>query len=452
MEGSESLTGTGAIVLMASVPPDAYPFFGGILLLLVLSGLISASEVAFFSLTHTQLESCREGHTSADRHIVRLIDQPNVLLATILILNNLVNVAIVTLSTFVTWQLVGRDEEWAILILTVVVTTFIVFFGEIIPKIYATEKNLNVARLTAAALSVMAVLLKPFAFLLTSLSGTIEKRIQKKGYQVSVNQLSKALDMTTDLSEDKEIFKGILTFGTKTVKQVMRSRIDISAVDIEDNFHELMDMVNKNSYSRMPVYKDTIDKIEGVLYVKDLLPHLEKDEYFQWQDLIRRNTFFVPETKRIDELLKDFQKMRVHMAIVVDEYGGTSGLITLEDIIEEIVGEINDEFDVNEIGYKKIDASTYTFEGKTSLNDFYKILGIDQEVFQEVKGDSESIGGLLLELFQKLPNPGEKIEFQQFVFTVVSADKKRIKSVRVFLKDKLTVDQPASLGKGSVTE
>ncbi len=421
--------------VFAAIPVSIYPVFLICIVLLLLSALVSGSEVAFFSLSPQQIEKCRGSASSAELQVVRLISKPKLLLATILILNNLVNVALVTLATYATWQITGRDNQVAVFILTVVVTALLVFFGEIVPKVFATGRNLVFARITAGMLSVSQLVLQPFAWLLMTISDVLEKRVERKGYDISMHELNQAVEITTSVNEDKKILKSIVSFGTKTVKQVMRSRIDIMAIDVEEDFHELMDRINKNSYSRIPIYRDTIDKIEGVLYVKDLLPYIDQDETFNWQRLIRRNTFFVPEHKKIDELLKDFQKMRVHMAVVADEYGGTAGLITMEDVMEEIIGEINDEFDRNEAGYKQVDATTYIFEGKTSLNDFCKALGVEQNIFDEVKGDSESVGGLLLELFAKLPNAGERMPFKNFVFTPVSVDKKRIRSVRVLLKE-----------------
>jgi len=423
--------------LIAAVPASVYPIFFACSLLLVASALISGSEVAFFSLTPQQLDQCKQSKKSNEQLIYELISSPKRLLATILILNNLVNVALVTLATFATWEIAGRDNELAVLLLTIIITSLIVFFGEIVPKVFATERNIPFAKFTARALQISTVLFRPFAWLLMNLSELVEKRLKSKGYDVTVYELDQAVELTTSGQSDKKILKSIVSFGTKTTKQVMRSRMDLMAVDIEEDFHELMDKVNKFSYSRVPVYNDTIDNIEGVLYVKDLLPYIDKDETFPWQKLIRKNTFFVPEHKKIDELLKDFQEMRVHMAIVVDEYGGTSGLVTMEDVIEEIIGEINDEFDTDEKGYKKIDATSYVFEGKTSLNDFCKIMGVRSDFFDEVKGDSESMGGLLLELFAKLPNAGERMPYRNFVFTPISVDKKRIKSIRVLVKEAL---------------
>jgi gliding motility-associated protein GldE len=271
-----------------------------------------------------------------------------------------------------------------------------------------------------------------------NLSGIIERRFEKKGYSISVDELHQALEIATDENtseEEKEILKGIVNFGTLTVKQIMRSRLDITAIDEECNFHELLDKINKSGYSRIPVFNETIDSISGVLYIKDLLPYIEEDEQFEWRKLLRPG-IFVPETKKIDSLLKDFQEKRVHMAIVVDEYGGTSGLVTLEDIIEEIIGEINDEFDEDDFIYHKLDQQTFVFEGKTSLNDFCKAIDTDVSVFDNIKGESESLGGLILEINSTLPQAGEKIYFDNFVFTIVAVDQKRIKRVRVYIKEK----------------
>ncbi len=321
--------------------------------------------------------------------------------------------------------------------LTVVITFAIVFFGEIVPKVYAARNGYAFAAVTAGMLKVADKMVYPLAWVLMNISNVIEKRIDRKGYTISVNELHHALEMTSDedtTEEEKDILKGIVNFSTLNVRQVMRSRVDIMAVDFETDFHELMDKVNKSGYSRIPVYRETIDKIEGILYIKDLLPFIEENEGFVWQDLIRPG-FFVPENKKVDGLLKDFQEKRVHMAIVVDEYGGTSGLITLEDLIEEIIGEINDEFDdEDDVNYTKLDESTFIFEGKVSLNDFCRKIDVSSNIFDEVKGESESLGGLLLELNTKLPKSGTKIKYEEFEFTILAVDTRKIKKVKVTIK------------------
>lgn len=421
-------------------PSFSYFFINGLLLVLLLIGsaLASGSEVAFFSLNNEEIASIQESEPKRGKQVAELLAKPKKLLSTILILNNLINIGMVTLTTFVSWSLFGMNATGIVIILvqTVGITFAIVFFGEIVPKVYANQARVSFALALAPILSFFSSILQPLSWFLMAFSNLIEKRVEQKGYSLSVDELNQALELTTEDTpeEEKDILKGIVNFGTLTVKQVMRSRMDITAIDSEMDFHELMDKINKSGYSRIPVFEETIDNILGVLYIKDLLPFIEKDEDFAWKDLIRKS-FFVPETKKVDALLKDFQKMRVHMAIVVDEYGGTSGLVTLEDLIEEIIGEINDEFDdTNDIFYQEIDQDTFIFEGKVSLNDFCKRLELDSQVFEEVKGESESLGGLLLELNSKLPKNGTKIQFEDFEFTVLAVDARKIKKVKVHLK------------------
>lgn len=408
------------------------------ILLLIASGLVSGSEVAYFSLDTDDIDELTKAQNPNVPIVKRLIESPKKLLSTILILNNLINIALVTLTTFVVWDIFGTDAKGIIILVTqtIGVTFCIVFFGEIVPKVYATKAKMEFSLLMAKYLNVASKILSPLSFILMSFSQIVERRIEKRGYALSVDELNQALEITSEESSDKErdILKGIVNFGTLTVKQVMHSRMEITAVEIETDFHELMDKINKSGYSRIPVYRETIDNVEGILYIKDLLPHIDKDEYFEWQKLLRKS-FFIPENKKVDSLLKDFQKKRVHMAIVVDEYGGTSGLVTLEDLIEEIIGEINDEFDDPEDFYfKEIDEHTFIFEGRVSLNDFCKKLDLDQGLFDDVKGESESLGGLLLELNANLPKNGSKIQFAEFEFTILAVDTKRIKKVKVSIK------------------
>ncbi len=407
-----------------------------ILLLLIASGLVSASEVAFFSLKPDDLDRCRDRNSKPDRTIIELLNSPRQLLATILIMNNTVNVAIVTLSTFLMWELAEtrRPEELIVLGVTLTVTIAITFFGEIIPKVYATKHNMSMARLLSGLWKVLIVICRPVSVPLMAMSNFVEKRFEKKGYQATVEELHQALEIATSTDktsqEEKEILRGIVNFGTITVKQIMQSRVDIAAVDIDKNFHELVDYIKGSGFSRMPVYRETLDKIEGVVHIKDLLPFIEREAPFHWQSLLRPG-FFVPETKKIDSLLKDFQEKHVHMAIVVDEYGGTSGLVTLEDVIEEIIGEINDEFDETGQTTQRLDDRNYIFEGRTTLHDFCKALSIPADTFDDVRGESESLGGLILELNEGFPVVGDRVIHQQFAFTVESLDKKRIKRVRV---------------------
>ncbi len=439
----ESLDDPPSYIFLAALSSQSVFFIAGgiaLILLICLSALISGSEVAFFSLSSKDIAQVKERGAPSDEKLLSLIQRPKLLLATILIGNNFVNVAFVTLSTFMMWEYTGTKSTEGSLVaaLTFVITLLIVFFGEVLPKVYATANNVQLARFTSPLLKVSETLFKPISFFLMSFSNIIEKRFQRKGYDISVEELHHALEITTKnedtTEEEKDILKGIVNFGTLTVKQIMKSRIDITAFDEEMDFHDLMDKINKSGFSRIPVYRETIDNIKGVLYIKDLLSYVEQDETFVWQQFLRPG-FFVPETKKIDSLLKDFQEKRVHIAIVVDEYGGTSGLITLEDIIEEIVGEINDEFDEEDIIYSQIDERTYLFEGKTTLNDFCKVVEENPVIFEKIKGESESLGGLLLEINGKLPSAGERLYYDKYVFTVVAVDQRRIKKVRVFIQE-----------------
>ncbi|OHX67209.1 gliding motility-associated protein GldE [Flammeovirga pacifica] len=416
-----------------------------VVLLLILSGIISGSEVAFFSLSADQIKECREGEDSVGKKVFQLLQIPQILLATILICNNFVNVAIVMISTFIAWTIadsigIARDGAEVFITLTFVVTALVVFIGEIVPKIYATKNSLNFAKSMVTFWQVAIKIFKPFALLLTSMGNTMERALANRNYnlEVSVNEFDQAVSLATQHQVDdkaSEMLKGIVRFGSKTVKQIMVSRTDMDALDIEIDFHELMDHINKNSFSRLPVYDDTIDSLVGIIYIKDLLPYLDKNEHFEWKRIIRKDIYYVPESKKIDELLRDFQERRVHMAIIVDEYGGTTGLVTLEDIIEEIVGEINDEFDGDLVqDYISTDAS-FNLDGKTSLIDFERLVMLPADYFDKVKGESDSIGGLILELLQEMPKTGKKIDYKDITFTIRAVDKKRIKTVHVKFND-----------------
>ncbi len=451
METSAALDDPPSLAFLADLLSSGLNYFyvfsfSAIILLLLVSAVVSASEVAFFSLKPDDLTQCRESEETHYQRIVDLLKQPRLLLATILIIHDFVNVGIVTISTFVMWKMAGTNKpaEFIVGLVTFGATFAITFFAEIIPKVYATQNNLAIAKVVSRTWIVLAKICRPVSWPLMNLSNIVERRVEKRGYSSTVEELNQALELTTvnnGTSEgEKDILKGIVNFGILTVKQVMKSRMDISAVEIDLSYSELMEKVSMSGFSRIPVYRESLDNIEGILYVKDLLPFLEEGEKFEWQKLLRPG-FFVPATKKLDSLLKDFQSKRVHMAVVVDEYGGTSGLITLEDLIEEIMGEINDEFDEINLGYQKIDDKTYLFEGKTSLHDLCKVLEVDAAVFDPVRGESESLGGLILELHGAMPIVDERIAYDRFIFTIVSVDQKRIKRVRVSLSENVAAHE-----------
>jgi len=431
-----------SILLLAEIPEVSAGFWliNGLIFIALLgfSALISGAEVAFFSLTQEDLRSLQNEKDEKSDLVIKLVEAPRKLLSTIIILNNLLNISLITLGISMTWTFFENRTLGLGIVLAqiVVVSLLLVFVGEVVPRAYANSFRRDFSKMMAQTLYVFSIVLSPLSTFLMGISNVIERRIERKGYSLSVDELHQALEITSENTtmEEKDILRGIVNFGTLTVKQVMQSRMDLMAVDITMDFHELMDKINKSGYSRIPVYRETVDHIEGILYIKDLLDHIDKEEDFEWQKLIR-NALFVPEYKKVDSLLKDFKNKRVHMAIVVDEYGGTSGLVTLEDLIEEIIGEINDEFDdIEDVSFRQIDANTFIFEGKVSLNDFCKRLEVEPQVFDEVRGENESLGGLLLELNAKLPKSGTKIVFDRFEFTVMAVDTKKIKKVKVVVQ------------------
>lgn len=430
------------ILLIAFEPNISAPSIIFISLVLValilLSALLSGSEVAFFSLNAEQRIALKESVTKSEKTLSRLLDQPQLLLATLLIAINFVNIIFITLANYLTQLLIGEESVNTLIVtlfLLFGVTFIIAFFGELIPKVWAQQNNLIFARYTAPLIDFFTFTFKPLSKVLLGISNLIENRIEKKSYYLTTHELNQALEITTDentTEREKDILRGILNFGNTSVKGVMKARRDIVAFDTEMDFHELMDKINKNGYSRVPVYAETIDKIEGILYIKDLLEHIDQNEKFDWLSLLHQ-PFFVPENKKIDDLLYDFQEKRVHMAIVVNEYGETEGLVTMEDIIEEIVGDINDEFDEEELDYKKLDDHTYLFEAKISLNDFCRVFDVDVSIFEKVKGESETLAGLCIELFSRIPHAGEEIVCEPFVFKIQSVDTRRIKKIKVSL-------------------
>lgn len=406
--------------------------------LLLCSALISGSEVALFSFSKKELDDFKKSDNLSERKIFELISKPKQLLATILIGNNFINISIVLISTLVINKWLKTDElstNVLLLIQLVVVSFLILLFGEILPKVYASVNGIKVARLMAFPLSFLnKVFYIPNKLLLSSTS-FIDKRITKKGIDFSANDLEHVLELTQDedtTADEKKMLEGIVKFGNTDVKQIMVPRLDMFALDISTPYKTVLQEIVENGYSRVPVFEETSDNVKGILYIKDLLPHLEKDN-FKWSELIRQ-PFFVPENKKIDDLLRDFQNDKIHIAIVVDEYGGTSGLVTLEDIIEEIIGDISDEFDDDQIVYTKIDDHNYVFEGKTSLIDLYKVLKIDGEDFEQEKGESDTIAGFLIEQAGKILLKNEKVTFKNYTFVIEAADKRRIKRVKITVK------------------
>ena len=407
-------------------------------LLLFVSGFASGSEIAFFSLSPSDLSELDEEKTGTDRNIKMLREDSERTLATILITNNFVNVTIIMLCNFIFASLVRFKAMWLeFLIITVLLTFLLLLFGEIMPKIYSRQQPLAFCRKSVNFILLMRRLFWPLGSLLIKSGALAEKVVQKENRVLSVDDLEQALELTDkdDIKEEQEMLQGIIRFGDETAKEVMTSRQDIVDLDIESSFADVLKCVVENNYSRIPVYQDNTDNIRGVLYIKDLLPHLSKPATFRWQGLIRP-PYFVPETKKIDDLLREFQENKVHIAIVVDEFGGTSGLVTLEDILEEIVGEINDEFDEEEKTYSKLNYNTYIFEGKTLLSDFCKIIGVDDDEFAEVEGDADTLAGLLLELKGDFPSKYEKIDYSDYTFEVMDLEGRRISRIKVQLHDK----------------
>ncbi len=413
-----------------------------IVLLLLMSALISGSEVAFFSLSPTDINALKETKSKHNKKILSLIDNPEKLLATILIANNFVNVGIVILSSFITSNIFDFDNYpvTGFVIQVILITFLLLTFGEILPKVYATQKAMNLIRFMAVPVYVLVRIFNPLSTILINSTNIVNKKFGNKKPNISIDELSQALDLTSDdLKEEEKILKGIVNFTNIDVKEIMVSRLYVQAVDIKTDFNKLLSIIVETGFSRIPVYEDNFDNIKGVLYIKDLLPYINNSSSFSWQSYLR-TPYFIPETKKINELLEEFQSKKIHMAIVIDEYGGTSGIITLEDILEEIVGDINDELDDVEKTYTRINKDTYIFEGKTQLNDFYKILNIEENIFDEIKGDADTLAGLILELTGKLPKKHEIIEHKNFKFKVKSADDRKIKQLFVTIKNK-TEDQ-----------
>ena len=396
--------------------------------------MVSGAEVALFSLTRSDLDNGLEEGSKKFEIISKLLERPKKLLATILVANNFINIGIVILFANLGDSLFYNiDVAWVRFLLEVVVVTFLILlFGEIIPKVYASRNRIKFALFMAYPIKVLDVLFSPISLPMRQITIGIHSKLGKQKSNISVDQLSQALALTKEsdtTNEEQKILQGIVTFGNTDTKQVMRPRIDIFALQADEKYVDIMPLVVSNGYSRIPVYKDSIDTVIGILYVKDLLPYVDRKQ-FDWTSLLRE-PFFVPENKKLDDLMVEFQTKKVHLAVVVDEYGGTSGIVSLEDVIEEIVGDISDEFDDDDLVYTKIDDHNYSFEGKTTLKDFYKIVDLDGESdFENNKGEAETLAGFVLEISGIFPKRGAKINFKNYVFTVEALDKKRIKQLK----------------------
>jgi len=420
--------------LFLAIDPSIVTGFVLLFLLLFFSALVSGAEVALFSLTRTDIEEGLEQKSKRIQIIARLLERPKKLLATILVANNFINIGIVILFAYL-GETIFESMTSVILrfIVEVVIVTFLILlFGEILPKIYANRNRVKFATFMAHPLNVLDVLLSPLSLPMRSITIAIHNKLGKQKSNLSVDQLSQALSLTSEehtTKEEQKILQGIVSFGNTDTKQVMRPRIDIFALSVDQKYTEIMQEIVENGYSRIPVYRENIDKIEGILYVKDLLPYIDRKQ-FDWTTLMRE-PFFVPENKKLDDLMAEFQEKKVHLAVVVDEYGGTSGLISLEDIIEEIVGDISDEFDDEDLKYSKLDDHNFVFEGKTALKDFYKIIKVEDEIaFEENKGEAETVAGFVLEISKNFPKLNSKINFKTYVFTIEALDKKRIKFIK----------------------
>ncbi|MCQ2228052.1 MAG: gliding motility-associated protein GldE [Bacteroidales bacterium] len=402
-----------------------------LVVLLAMSALVSGSEAAYFSITPQELNKIKEGGSSRDKKISQLLSNPEKLLATILIANNFINVAIVMISAFLSMQLLdfGDSAVMQFIFESVIITMLILFFGEVLPKIYSTQHSYRFAAFMSYPLSIMSVLFSPFSFLLMKSSGVVNGRIAKHQHNMSIDDLSQALELTKEsISEEKEILDGIVKFTGLSVSDIMTPRMDVVSLDRSDDFSKVLKTAIESGYSRIPVHDEREDDIVGILYVKDILPHLNK-VHFAWDKLLRK-AFYVPETKMINDLLQEFQTSRMHMAIVVDEYGGMSGIVTMEDIIEEIVGDINDELDEEEKMWQKMPDGSVVFEAKISLNDFFKVIGSDGEEFEKSRGEAETLAGFLLEVNGLIPRKGDKVKFGSYEFEVMQADARKIVKVR----------------------
>lgn len=414
-------------------------FSVSILVLLFLSAIISGSEVAFYSLKPGQIADLKESNEEKHKRIISLLERPRQLLATILIANNFVNVLMIVLFNFLmTMVFPYLNEETIALINVAILTPLLVFFGEVSPKVFASQNNLFLAEITSRFFGFLRNVFYPFTWLLVKSGLLIEKRFQNINHEIDLDEIEKAIDLsTTDGSteEDVNILKGIVHFGNTTVKQIMVPRVDIVALKNTLNFKEILELVKEAGYSRMPVFEESIDNVKGILYLKDLLNHLEEKDNFNWQKLVR-DPFFVHETKKIDDLLREIQENRKHQAIVVDEYGGTKGLVTLEDILEEVLGDIKDEFDLDaNSAFKQLTSNSYLLDGKINLTDLCENLNLPEDDFEEASGGNDTLAGLILQLSGRLPKKGNIITYKNYTFTVISMDKNRINKVKMVIDE-----------------
>lgn len=410
-----------------------------LVILLIFSGLISGSETAFFSLSPAQINTIKEKN---NENILYHLYKPNKLLATILVSNNFVNIGIVILSTYINHTLFDFSNAPTIgFIFQVVIVTFVLLlFGEIIPKVYASQYATTICKIMAIPLKILSKIFYPVVIFLTSSTSFIDKRFSKKE-NISLDELSQALELTSDdISEEKEILEGIVNFKNISAEEVMTPRVNIIGIELQTSFDKVKETIINSGFSRIPIYYDTLDNIKGILYVKDLLPHIKKQKFFKWQTLIRP-AYFIPETKMINDLLEDFQERKSHMAFVVDEYGGCAGIITMEDVLEEIIGEISDELDEEEQMFSIDKLGAYIFEANTSLNDFFKIIDVEHDTFDEIKGDADSIAGLILEIKEDFPDINDVIQFKNYKFTVIDVGNRRIKKVRFEIIDEKNEDK-----------
>lgn len=432
-----------AVLLAGMQPIGLIIGLAVLVLLLMCSALISGAEVAFFSLSRSQVEELESSDNRLRQQVVTLLHRPKKLLATILVANNFVNVGIVILSTYLVAKNIPKDSlnyllagvvPVARIIEVFGITLIVLLFGEIIPKVYANQYAVAFSSFMSFPLYYMSVMFSFLSVPLIKMTSVVDKLAERNDNGISVDELSHALELTADASakdkEDRKILEGIVKFGNTDVKQIMKPRPDIEAIESSSNYHELLEKILESGYSRVPIYEDTLDNILGVIHVKDLLPHMGQPEDFDWLSL-KRGPFFVPESKMIDDLLEEFRFKKVHLAIVVDEYGGCEGLVTLEDILEEIVGDISDEFDDDEVVYSKLDDDNYVFEGKTNLKQFYRIMKLEGDRFEQNKGEADTLAGFILEQAGKIPAKNQRVKFEEFEFTIESVDKRRIKRVKV---------------------